>query len=750
MAPAVELGRVEQQDRQAYDLALLQRTQQLPIPQPRKVVEIASEALDEQAERQAHDLALLKGLRCPPQPSKRIASQSVGMPNQKTPPVTSRAASVRRALVGGARTPRRGGLSSSCAKMLDLHYFPEAQTSFRSSQPLSLQGANPMAMSWKPIMSALDTPLEQEEAGAWQYLVVDPRNLLQRDSLDEYCESAPDCTPLKCAPDLEMGQVVTVYRRRRQGWVNWLAVKDFTSDRRPCLAWFGDVSPDSDRTQHLVEVEVQTGSWAYEAISEQAVIHPRPATHTCSGSTSNRPLHCLGHGEVVLVTERIQPFDDERAFLKLGDGRGWVSDYVNGNRLLQATSKVAREAVENGEWSYIVVDPKGICPRNEATYDKAAKIKRRIEEGEVLRVTQRKVADGTAFLKIGSPAGWVFDVQPGDQSRIRMRMVSVEQGMWSYQVQAERGVALRMRCSFSDSAKAGHGPNKGDIVRVKERVRCGENTFLRLADGSGWVFDRKQGRQMLDLVGPKDTLESPKSYSVLLGIDDHHSSRTTQAPSQGVDCAEPPAECGDWHYIVLDQKGIRPRNEASYDKGKKLKHRIEEGEVVHVTERKPGEGTVFLKLNSPAGWVFDTQPSNLAKVRMREVNVERGRWLYVVVAEKGVALRTRCSFSDAAKASARGPEKGAVIEVKERVRCGATSFLRLVDGSGWVFDVKNGQRVLDQLGPKEAVEMSAAGRVLAQSSAEMSPKKKANCIFFIEFLTAHQLTNSTLRGEGSQ
>jgi len=121
--------------------------------------------------------------------------------------------------------------------------------------------------------------------------------------------------------------------------------------------------------------------------------------------------------------------------------------------------------------------------------------------------------------------------------------------------------------------------------------------------------------------------------------------------------------------------------------------------------------------------------------------VERGRWLYLVLAEKGVALRTRCSFADAAKTSTRGPDKGTVIEVKERVRCGGTSFLRLTDGSGWVFDVKNGRKVLEQLGPKEAVEMSATGRVLAQPLVASSPKKQG--AFSLNFT---QLTSSTPRG----
>eukprot|EP00746_Dinoflagellata_sp_MGD_P000180 gnl/MRDRNA2_/MRDRNA2_100322_c0_seq1.p1 gnl/MRDRNA2_/MRDRNA2_100322_c0~~gnl/MRDRNA2_/MRDRNA2_100322_c0_seq1.p1 ORF type:complete len:849 (+),score=160.07 gnl/MRDRNA2_/MRDRNA2_100322_c0_seq1:98-2644(+) len=717
----------EQQDRQAYDLALLPRCHQLPIARHQKVMALASEALEEQTMRQAHGAKLMRDAQ---EVSKRIASKSVGTRRASVDESASRAASVRRA-VAGAKSPRRCSWSSQpCANLMDPLWFPDAKNSFKATSCTNVQGALP----WKPRNSAFDAALEPEETGSWYYLVV------ETDNLRSYSCSGDARQEIANAVQLEIGQVVTVCRRQKQGWVHWLAVED-SVNRSPSCTWCCDISPEQDRTVRMMEVQIETGSWSYEAISEQSAILPRPMLRNSTRSSANRPLHSLGQSEVILVTERIVPMDDDGAILKLGDGRGWVLEYVNGIRFLQATSRLAPDTVERGDWTYIVVDPKGICPRSEPTHDKAAKLKRCIEEGEVVRVTERKIVDGTMFLKTGSPAGWVFEVQPGDQSRIRMRMVSVEQGMWSYQVRAEKGIALRMRCSFSDAAKAGHGPSKGEIVRVKERLQCGETTFLRLADGTGWVFDKKNGRQMLDLIGPKDVHEPSKASLVMPVLE----SGAVSAPSQDASVADSKAESSGWHYIVLDPKGIRPRTEAAYDKGIKLKHRIEEGEVVHVVERKPGEGTLFLKLSSPSGWVFDAQPNNLAKVRMGEVKVERGRWLYMVVAEKGVALRTRCSFSDAAKVATRGPDKGSILEVKERVRCGETSFLRLVDGSGWVFDVKNGKKVLDQLGPREAMEMSGTGRVVhvVQSSPE-TPLKKATSGFSLNFsqLTSRQSTST--------
>jgi len=164
---------------------------------------------------------------------------------------------------------------------------------------------------------------------------------------------------------------------------------------------------------------------------------------------------------------------------------------------------------ESGEWTYMIVDPKGVCPRNAPTYDKASKIDRRIEEGEILRVSERRTSEGTTFLKISSPAGWIFDMQPGNKARARAAEINLERGSFMYRIVAEKGVALRSRCSFADSCKVGRGPEKGALVDVKERVRIGDTTFLKIQHGlsHGWVFDKKNRRNLLEEMSPKDVKE---------------------------------------------------------------------------------------------------------------------------------------------------------------------------------------------------------------------------------------------------
>eukprot|EP00746_Dinoflagellata_sp_MGD_P008787 gnl/MRDRNA2_/MRDRNA2_117634_c0_seq1.p1 gnl/MRDRNA2_/MRDRNA2_117634_c0~~gnl/MRDRNA2_/MRDRNA2_117634_c0_seq1.p1 ORF type:complete len:544 (-),score=116.98 gnl/MRDRNA2_/MRDRNA2_117634_c0_seq1:33-1664(-) len=152
-----------------------------------------------------------------------------------------------------------------------------------------------------------------------------------------------------------------------------------------------------------------------------------------------------------------------------------------------------------GEWLYIVVDPKGIAPRPEPSYDKNFKeTKGKLQEGELVRIHQRKplANSETCFLRLAE-GGWCYDVQPGVNSLVRMVEVTVEDVNSVYQVVAAKGVGIRNRPSFLQSAIVCRGPEKGEYVETCQRLVYADTTFLRLADGSGWVFDHKNGKQIL-------------------------------------------------------------------------------------------------------------------------------------------------------------------------------------------------------------------------------------------------------------
>eukprot|EP00746_Dinoflagellata_sp_MGD_P164838 gnl/MRDRNA2_/MRDRNA2_93736_c0_seq1.p1 gnl/MRDRNA2_/MRDRNA2_93736_c0~~gnl/MRDRNA2_/MRDRNA2_93736_c0_seq1.p1 ORF type:complete len:518 (+),score=113.80 gnl/MRDRNA2_/MRDRNA2_93736_c0_seq1:138-1691(+) len=379
-----------------------------------------------------------------------------------------------------------------------------------------------------------------------------------------------------------------------------------------------------------------------------------------------------------------------------------------------ADCESAQQEEETGVWHYLIVDPSGVRPRETPNYEgkKIGKLAR-YNEGQVITVERRRKSGWTKWVYCKDVGGWVFDVSPKKDRKVRMVEVECIKGEWSYEATSDMaavmpGVSPLLVSRFaSGAAKPATCLRLGEVVQISERVRplTGKGSFLKLADGRGYVVDFMDGKQMM-----RRSMSNPQS-------DTTPNASPPLSNSPSVTDVKPTAtggavEYGDWTYVIVDPKGVCPRNAPTYDKASKTDRRVEEGEIVRVSERRAAEGTTFLKISSPAGWIFDTQPTNKARVRAAEVNIERGNFPYRIVAEKGVALRSRCSFADASKVG-RGPERGALVDVKERIRIGETTFLKLQCGlqHGWVFDKKNKRNLVEELGPKEVKEVELEGTV---------------------------------------
>lgn len=386
---------------------------------------------------------------------------------------------------------------------------------------------------------------------------------------------------------------------------------------------------------------------------------------------------------------------------------------------------------ETGEWQYLVIDPSGIRPREDAVYSKDLKKpthSNRYKEGSVCAIDRRRTAGWTTWLSLKNGDGWLFDVSPKDK-KVRLVEVEVAVGAWHYECVTDRVPIMpkpHMKYSAGKSmTKAQVFLSNREVVQMQERVRPlnGKGSFLRLADGRGWAVDFADGQQVLQrqwqaadsntpCQGPHGDVSgygqsSPASAQTQFGVPvvksflgSFPADCNDPLPGVGTHLGSP--ELGEWEYIVVDPKGMSLRSSPTYDQGTKLNKRVEEGEVVVVLERIPGNGTVFLRLASPSGWCFERTPSSVSakqqRLRMMPIQVDKGLWYYTVVADRGVALRSRCTFSENSKVG-KGPLKGALCEVTQRVRAGESTFLYLKDGSGWVFDVKNGKRIVE--GPIE-------------------------------------------------
>eukprot|EP00930_Biecheleria_cincta_P101762 TRINITY_DN9340_c0_g1_i1.p1 TRINITY_DN9340_c0_g1~~TRINITY_DN9340_c0_g1_i1.p1 ORF type:complete len:478 (+),score=71.05 TRINITY_DN9340_c0_g1_i1:51-1436(+) len=369
----------------------------------------------------------------------------------------------------------------------------------------ALSGLEPLRKSGLP--GAVGSPskrtdVDAEELGAWHYLVTDTSGIRPR---QEPCYSKD--TKDKCTARVPAGSMVNVRRRLKSGWTRWLELEQG--------GWLFDISP-KDRKVRMIEVELQSGSWSYEAcVAELSVLaKPLPASRAAC-------KHQCAVGSVLTCVERVRPLVGRGAYLKISELDGWVLDFVDGSQILrrketdgEALSPCAiRTAVDDdgfldddaqsGEWRYIVVDPKGMTLRSRPTYDKSAKLQARVEEGEIVGVLERREGAETVFLRVqGSDGivGWAFTTQPGEGAFLRLLEVEIKQGRWHFQVVAPKGCPVRTRCSLASNARKAAGClHEGQLVLFRRRVEVGNTLFLGLDDGS-WIACPKD--EAPPVVGP--------------------------------------------------------------------------------------------------------------------------------------------------------------------------------------------------------------------------------------------------------
>lgn len=353
----------------------------------------------------------------------------------------------------------------------------------------------------------------EEEEGDWCYLVVDAAGIRARSS------PSYDKTQVEKRGRHMVGEVVAIDRRRKAGWTRWLRVRD-TAD------WLFDVSPKDNKVR-MTEVEVLQGEWLYEVLQESKLassladvssdrdrrdrgsrdmlswspkkgkkaqeLSPLSIVASETAEVAEQAAGDLRPGDLVTVVERVRPLHSKGAYLRLAHG-GWAVDF-DGRQQLRRMSDEADDKAVPGLWHYVVLDPKGITLRSKASCEKSAKLQARLEEGQLVRVTERRSDGLTTFLSVAEPSGWAFDQAKG-KAVLRMAEASVEDGEWWYHVTDDKGCGLRRTCSTSHQARCGFGPQKGALVKVVQRVQVGDTIFMRLPEGQ-WIFDRKHGKRIV-------------------------------------------------------------------------------------------------------------------------------------------------------------------------------------------------------------------------------------------------------------
>jgi len=234
-----------------------------------------------------------------------------------------------------------------------------------------------------------------------------------------------------------------------------------------------------------------------------------------------------------------------------------------------------------------------------------------------------------------------------------------EEGCFVYRML--KSVAVRSALNVGDECKTKLSFNCGDLVSVnlirQSRVTGSNNgPFLRLSDCSGWLFERKYGEKMME------RLTVTEGLWAMYADNKNTGTALRRHPFDNSPKMEPSTAYLPMQKIYCDRR------------------------VVH-----PNSGVVSYRVQGTGGWVFDKRISANKEsfMLLPEKSVKKGLFIYEVLS--ALAIRSRPSTSDGAKTSV-------IVNENELISCNAIRespynsgngpFVRLTDGSGWLFKHK--------------------------------------------------------------
>lgn len=288
-------------------------------------------------------------------------------------------------------------------------------------------------------------------------------------------------------------------------------------------------------------------------------------------------------------------------FLRLTDRSGWLySSY-------QGQERMRRLPVERGLWvQYVDNFPTGQYLRRHPVIspDLDLEINDKsilCEPGTKLYCDAKVVhpTDGITFYRVQGTLGWVFDHKPvtaldgmGGVSPPRTMLLDAHhvrtggqgqeqnQALWCYR--ALEDVVIRLRPSIEEQCMTREIIKAGETVAI-DYIRedplvddQSEGPFLRLADGSGWLFEKKQGVQMM-----KNVQVETGSWELKM-----------LNPPVGVGLRRHPIVCQDKLFPVVYPTGCMIQCDMKFDS-------FDE------------QGTVFYHVSGTKGWVFDRRGENM-------------------------------------------------------------------------------------------------------------------------------------------
>jgi len=225
--------------------------------------------------------------------------------------------------------------------------------------------------------------------------------------------------------------------------------------------------------------------------------------------------------------------------------------------------------------------------------------------------------------------------------------------VWRYDAGDDKPLIIRVEPNI-DGPKTKYGLDPGTIFTVSEELRGEDGVlYLKLEDGTGWVFNSKPGFGTI-----------------------------CERYSEG--------DIGHWRYSGKEERMLTLRKVPDID-GACTEKFLRPGEVFAVSQELEGSnGVKYLKLADGRGWAFDRKPGvGILCQPYGNPDSQPLPWRYNPRDDLPIFIREGPDVNAPRKQEAIYPGDTFYVSEERRGQDGIL-YLALADGHGWLFDSKPG------------------------------------------------------------
>jgi len=279
--------------------------------------------------------------------------------------------------------------------------------------------------------------------------------------------------------------------------------------------------------------------------------------------------------------------------------------------------------------AFVVICEENILLRSEPSTSNDHLTGDKIHAGELVVVDNILQYGKTKFLKLRRGGGWAFDRIDRVQNIARIVhtrcmafVASIEIGLWWYRVVSQEYAEVRRAPGPGEKLRSGFVLCPGEVVVVALRCTVDEKSWLHLADGRGWIFERRPTRveQMQkedDSTGEVVMAECTEENGASMRVSEQDSALKANA-----------VQIGMWEYETTRRVLAVGGSIAGciLEKGEKIKIDLRvpaDGQKPEKTRmaqsRPPVAKRTWLRLNDGRGWVPKTDEDSRTLLRFLRI-----------------------------------------------------------------------------------------------------------------------------------